>query len=391
MIHHDSRDYDEASSAAAAKGREKMEEIIHKGQASAEAVVSIIQNRVVKDKVKRANDLRLWAERNDQDTDYEFVLSTGHRADESHRIHPHAFKQLVGQGGADIGSEFVNKVLKEAKGLSWGHKLVEHTVNEILAHRPPADRHLIRIDTDDGDRVKGFLSDKYRRLDSRPLADAFMGMAAAAGLVPIEGVASDTKCRVRAVLPKVFEPIRNEVMIFGLEFGNSDFGDGGVQLNLWTMRTVCTNLAITQRGLRQVHLGKRLPDDLNLSDEYYRKDAETLAIAMRDIGNDLIGPGRINSMMEAVQNASEQEIRSADGIDKYLRGLDKSEAQMVRTLYDGNDELNLPAGQTVYRLSNAVSFFAQARNIGADRRLELQEIAGKMLVPEQSAKSIREV
>lgn len=380
VFHHDGRGYNEAASAAAKNGRVKMDEIIHRGRTSAEAVVATIQNATVRDKVVKATDVRLVP-----GDDGRFTIASDYTG--ANRLHGHAYGQLL----ADVGfpKTFANSLQKE-EGADWVGNLIAHNVNEVLAHRPKQ-RNLIRIDETDGETAKGWLSDKYRRLDSRPLVDAFMGVCTEYGLLPIEGVASDTKVRVRSVLPVVFEPVPNEVMIFGLEFGNSDYGDGGMVLNLWNMRVWCTNLAVVQKGIRQIHLGRSLPDDIQLSRRTYELDAMTTCSAMRDVAGKIIGPDRINLMLQAVEDASETVIRSQDGIDKLLRGLDKGEAATVRQLYDSPDEVNMPPGQTVYRMSNAVSFFAQNRSIGTDRRLELQELAGKMIVGEQNPKTVREV
>lgn len=402
MFHHSDGDYDEAASRAASVGRQKMEEIIHRGQVSAEAVVATIQNSRITDKVAPANRIRLHA-KEDDGGNFTYQLGTvdpdhregytgyGYTSDDFNDLHPHAFGQLMTEVGfgSGIASDIVHT---EAKGKRWGYELVERMVNDILSHRTSAkDRHLIRIDEDAGSKVKGFLSDKYKRLDARITLDSFMGLCTETGLVPIEGVASDVKARVRAVMPRVFEPIDNEVMIFGLEFGTGDYGGVGMVLNLWTMRMMCTNLAVTQKGLRQIHLGSRLPDDVALSARTYELNAMAAASALRDSGRDLIGPGKINAMLENVRNASKEEIRTADGIDKYLRGLSKGESQTVRQLFDSPDVVNLPVGQTPYRLSNAVSFFAQSKHLGADRKIELQEIAGQIITPKQDAAKVREV
>lgn len=388
MFHHDDRDYNEAASAAAAKGKVKMEEIIHNGQASAESVVAIIQNSQPRDLIAPANRLALV---HDEDDAFNLAVygKDGYSVDETPGIHPHAFGQLMGDNGCDLGTDFVKRVRRNSQGKSWGEELIAKTVNAILSHRD-RQRNLIRIDPE-SHKVKGFLSDKFRRMDARPLADSFMGMCLELGLVPIEGVASETKCRIRAVKPMVFEPIDNEPMLFGLEFGTSDFGDGGVVINLWNMRVWCTNTAVVQRGLKQVHLGGRLPDDLQLSDETYRRDALTVASAMRDVGANMIGPAPINRMLEAVRGASHKQLTSSDGIDALLKGLDKNEAVSVKMLYDGPDVVNLPPGETVYRLSNAVSFFAQTRGVDADKRLKLQEIAGNMIAPRCDVVKVREV
>lgn len=382
MFHHDNRDYTEAASAAAKQGRIKMEELIHRGRTGTEAVVATIQNASITDKVVPAPRLRLH---HDPDENGPFKLAVvdpvangyGYTSGDEAVLHPHAYGQLLQDLG--LPKRYADGLMyDEAKGSEWGRKLVAHSANEILSHRTKQ-RNLLRIDNNGGNRIKGFLSDKFRRLDSRPLCDAFLGACTEFGLMPYEGVASETKCRVRAVLPRVFEPIPNEVMVFGLEFGNSDYGDGGVVVNLWCMRVWCTNLAVVTQGLRQVHLGRALPDDIALSQRTYELDAKTVASAVKDITGELIGPNRVHATLAGIASAGDETVKSRGGMEALLKGLSKEESRQVSDLFNGGDVVNMPPAPTVYRLSNAVSFFAQRPGLTADRRLELQSHAGKML------------
>lgn len=386
MFHHDDRGYEEAASAAAAKGRVKMEDIIHAGTANAEAVVASIMSRTITDRVARTDKVRLG-----YDEDGRALVQLYGTTLDQYLLHPHGHGHVLDACG--LPKKYADKVQQEAGKESWGRELVALNVNTVLAHRDKT-RNLVRIEggaaDGSGGVVKGFLSDKFRRLDSRPLVDAFIGSCREVGLLPIDGVASDTKCRVRAVLPKVFEPTPNEVMLFGAEFGNSDYGDGGLVINMFTMRVWCTNLAVTEKCLRTVHLGAKLPDDLTLSARTYELDAKTTASAVRDITSDVIGPARVNRMLAAIRDADSRVIRSRDGIDALLaRSLDKGEATQVKQIYESPDVTNLPAGETMWRLSNAVSWFAQGRNIGADRKMELQTVAGNLIGAKQG--SVEEV
>ena len=63
--------------------------------------------------------------------------------------------------------------------------------------------------------VRGFLSDRFRRLDSRPIVDSFARVCQGVGALPVEGYVTDTKMALKAILPQVFEPVRHEVMAFG--------------------------------------------------------------------------------------------------------------------------------------------------------------------------------
>lgn len=369
MYHHSTLEYNEAASNAASQARVKMEEIIHKGLANTQAVVEKILATQIQDRIVKAEAIHVWSA-DDKTWRIETPESTG--LVDSH-LHPHAFGQIVENAG--MPRKFVDEMVEQSNGTRWGAELIAHNLKTIFSHRPKQ-RNLVRSDAG---IVKGFLSDKFRRIDSRPLLDSFMLASATMGLVPIEGVGLETRNRVRAVLPRIFEPVANEPMIFGLEWGNSDFGNGGHVVNLWTMRPWCTNLAIANSVLRQIHLGKRLEDNIEYSDKTLQLDTDANKSALLDAVKFAIGPAQVQKMLVSIKTASENEIKSRDGIEKLLKGaLSKGEMEKVADMFEGPDVVNLPAGQSTWRLSNAVSFFAQAKDLSPDRKLELQEVAGKI-------------
>lgn len=371
----------------AAKARQKLEGIIEAGRASAQSVAQKVAETLITDRVKKTNVLRA---RVDEDARIVLCLAGSNTLEPYLRsddfpspVHPHAYGQLLDSAG--VPRSFVKAVENEAGGKTWGKELVARNVNEILSRR--GGLNLIRHEGRD-EVVKAFLSNKFRRLDSRPLLDAFMGEATKLGLVPVQGVASDTKVRMRALAPAVHEPLPNEPVVFGVEWGNSDYGDGGHVVNLFTTRIVCTNLAITDQMLRQVHLGKRLDDNIEYSRRTYELDTKTNVSALADTVRHALNPQRVGLMLESIKRASADEIKGKDGIGDLLKkALSKTELEQVRALYDGPDVVNLPAGNTKWRLSNALSFFAQAKSVSADRKIELQHLAGA-LVPHKAHKPL---
>ena len=89
-------------------------------------------------------------------------------------------------------------------------------------------------------------------------------------------------------------------------------------------------------------------------------------------------------------SAAEQEVGAKD-VTRILKAhLGKGDAEAVQALFDGPDVQNLPAGKTAYRLSNAVSFFAQTDGLSRTKKLELEEVAGQLL-PAFSGGKAREV
>lgn len=368
VYHHDSRDYQEAASAAAAQGRVKMEEIIQKGLANARAVAERVAAGDLQDQIVKAPAVHVYSP-----DDKTWRFRGGDELTNEYTLHNHAFGQIVENAG--MPKAFVDKMVAQANGTRWGANLITHNLREIFSHRPNQ-RNLIRSE---GGVVKGFLSDKFRRIDSRPLLDSFMAGCTAMGLVPIDGVGLDTKVRMRAVLPKVFEPVPNEVMIFGLEWGNSDFGDGGHVVNLWTMRVWCTNLAIANNVLKQIHLGKRLDENIEYSARTLELDTEANRSALKDAMRHTLGAGQVHKMLESIRTAGAKQIEGKNDIDKLLKAaLNKSELEKVTDIFEGPDVQNVPEGKTRWRLSNAVSFFAQSEGVTAERKLELQQVAGRI-------------
>jgi hypothetical protein len=85
----------------------------------------------------------------------------------------------------------------------WGAELLADNLNHIFKREEPR-RLLLRSVQDE---VRGVLSDMYRRLDSRPILDAFAGACREIGVVPVEGVGGDLRFCLRAVLPVARVPM----------------------------------------------------------------------------------------------------------------------------------------------------------------------------------------
>ena len=75
---------------------------------------------------------------------------------------------------------------------------------------------------------------------------------------------------MRALLPTVYEPVTGEVIAFGVEWGNSDFGAALHSVRAFILRLICLNGATMANDLAQVHLGRGISDDVELSAERTR-------------------------------------------------------------------------------------------------------------------------
>lgn len=373
LYHHDGRDYDVAASEAAAKARVKMEEMIHRGRAMAASTIQTVQNAIIHDSIVRGAALEFVHVGND----IVVVRPDSHPTP----FHRHGLNQATERAGIPHSTRFIDTMLSRGE---WGIELLAHNLETIYKHGN-GNRYLLR--EEDG-RIKGFLSDRFRRLDSRPLLDAFCGACSELGILPFDGYALETKFRLRAVLPQIFEPVPNEPQLFGLEWGNSDFGDGVHAVKIWNMRVWCTNTATLDDVLRQVHLGGRLSDNIEYSRRTLELDTEANASALKDVVRHALSPATVSSYNEAIRLAHEQKIDAKEAARLLKAHLNKGEVEAATEAFNSPDIVNLPPGQTRYRLVNAVSWIAQSEELSPVRKLELQEVAGKLLSRPQAIKAV---
>ena len=286
-------------------------------------------------------------------------------------IHRNALNQMA--LSADIPMKFLDSLVEEK--ADWGRELIAHNFTKIYHERFSRKRYLSRsINTE----VRGWLSDQYRRLDSRPIVEAFATAVQDKGAMPYNGVVTDTKIAIQAIMPEVYEPIPGELVAYGLSLENSDFGNGALSLRAYLLRIWCTNLAITEETMRQIHLGKRLDDNMIYSQRTYELDSKTTVSALRDVVRLQLDAKSLSTRMDAVRQANGKEVTVESARERLKKVLNKGEAEAALNAYASPDVYNLPAGNTAWRLSNAISWIA-GQTEDAERKLDLMRTAGDVL------------
>lgn len=130
--------------------------------------------------------------------------------------------------------------------------------------------------------------------------------------------------------------------------------------------------------MRQVHLGKRLDDNMVYSQRTYEYDSKTTVSALKDVVRLQLDSRSLTNRMDAVRVANEKEVTPGDARERLKKVLNKGEAEAALNAYNSPDVYNLPAGQTAWRLSNAISWIA-GQTKDAERKLELMRVAGDVL------------
>lgn len=355
----------------------KLEQLIHQGRSQAARVVDHVLSHQPSDRLISGGDLGFLPapERDGVLVD----CPDAHTGVTRQRLHRHSIQQMAQT--ADLPLKFIDSLQQTSD--PWGCELLAHNLKTIFANRFTKRRYLLRSV---GDEVRGFLSDRYRRLDSRPIIEAFVTAVQQKGALPYNGYVTDTKVALQAIMPEVYEPIPGEMVAYGLSLENSDFGNGALSIRAYLLRIWCSNLAITQEEMRQVHLGRRLDDSMMYSQRTYELDAATTVSALKDVVDGQLNAEALRKRMDSIRVANDKAVDGVSAREMLRKSLLKTEADAVIEAYNSPDTLNLPAGNSMWRLSNAISWVA-GHTEDAERKLDLMKFAGEVLPGAPSSKT----
>lgn len=377
MIHHDARDYDVAVGQTVKKFKAQLEATIHETQKSAMTVIEKVSGEIPKDRIVHSQAMRFAI---DADT---ILMGTKDRKAKGHfqeGLHKHALNQICDRAG--VPQTFLNRLLERP----YGRELLIENLSTIY-EKEENHKFLVRSVNDE---VRGVLSDSFRRMDSVPIIEAFAKTCHEIGAVPIEGIGGDLRWAVKAILPMVFQPSKKagteEVIAFYAQLANSDFGNGALSLRIGMLRIVCTNYATLDEALRQVHLGKRLDENIEFSQETYNLDTKTMVSAVKDLVKSVLGPGKINETVGLIGKALEERIDVKQAWQELPKlGMLKGEVEKVQEIFLNGGVEELPIGTTRARMANAISWFAKSAET-PERRMELEITAGEYMIESKKRK-----
>jgi hypothetical protein len=342
----------------------KLEALIERGRVSAKAVVDEIYNEQPLDFLVKGNAANFSLTNRDQPG---LILKNPAGGVELAPIHQHA----LGQAGDRVGipRTYIERL---RTGADHAKQLLIHNFNQLYQH--DEGRYLVRVAHRE---VRGFLSDRYRRMDSRPVLEAFVKAAKAGGAEPYTGVLTDTSFSLKAILPVVHEPVPGEALAFGLELCSSDYGTRALTVSLILLRIRCANLAVFGEDLRKVHLGSRIGDDAIYSERTHSLDTATICSAITDIVGKNLLPDRLATVTELIRRSAEEHVNPTQLSAWMKKNLSKAEAEAVTEIFISPDIERLPQGQTRYRFSQAISWVAGTME--GERKLDLEQLAGRVL------------
>jgi hypothetical protein len=360
LYHHGSLPYEVALAECAQHTRESYQKVLDQGQRQLPAAIDALQT-VPDDTLVKSGLLDIVI-----DTTNHMTLKA---QENDWKLHDNAWSQICAKTG--FPEQFGNKL----RNLDWGRELVALNLNTIFENADPDKRYLIRSVKGE---ARGFLSDRYRRLDMRPIADEIFGLAQQAGAVVLAATATDLKVEIKFAYPAILEPIKDEPIMYWVGIRSSDFSLSKWEIFTGLNRAWCTNMARVDTLMSQVHLGKQLPEDIEFSQETYRKDTAYVMSASRDIFKDALSERRVGILCEKMKLAASQDApKDIPGALKRA-GLTKQEVEEGSLIYAIPEIQVLPKENTMWRFSNVISFLA-GQSAVPDRKLELETIAGNVI------------
>jgi hypothetical protein len=305
---------------------------------------------------------------------FEFVMNRGGQNTSKFSMHNHALGQMAER--YTIPARYMRDLVTHG---DWGRALAAETFNTHIINKDPT-KFLFRTIKD---QVRGVLSDKYRRINAKRLFDRFFEASAKLGLVVYDAHYDETKVWIEAIYPEVmvFNTPRNGVQVvnFGVRLSTSDFGDGALEMRFFMMKCWCVNGAVSNSAMRRIHSGKRIPDDMRVSDNTAYHDTEFHAGLVYDSMLDILEVPNIQSKIAGLQKASDNKIEF-DAMMKGLpkRGMLKEEiVELTSVVTNGSYDDGVEGENTMYKLSQGIS--AIARDKDGRRKRELQELAGQLI------------
>jgi hypothetical protein len=290
-------------------------------------------------------------------------------------LHPHAVIQTAQKFGMPTG--YVKDLINGSE--DWQRKLIAHSLNEFSTHSN-RQRVLVRAV---GDEVRGVLSDSYRRLNTAEIYGGFLEASKKNGAEILDAFADDTRSYIEVVNPNIVEipTAKNGTVysVFGARISSSDFGDGALEMRAFWLQVVCLNGAVAQSLVRQVHLGRQIPDNIKMSEHTYKLDTRTQASLVNDIIRQTLSKEHIGKQAMLIQDASAVLVDMDTEIKLLPKvGLSKDEAEQTKKIVMNNKvEDGVQGGSTLWKLSQAVS--AVGRQYETRRKKEIDEIAGMLM------------
>lgn len=239
-----------------------------------------------------------------------------------------------------------------------------------------------RAGSDELPTARAVLSDKFLRLDDNEFASSVLPIIGQKKGAEITSCAiTEEKTHIKFVVKNLEREIKvGDPVNFGIAFSNSEVGRGRLEAKLLINRLVCLNGAVVaEEGWARTHVGARqgkrdLKEIFQLDTVIAEGRADILKL--RDFADQLLTDERIDSVIARYRETTTVQIKKPETavqvLGKTAGLLENEQVSILQHFINGGDI-------SAFGLQNAVTAFAQDKEISYDRAHELEQLGGKLI------------
>ncbi len=246
---------------------------------------------------------------------------------------------------------------------------------------------MLRTVEKNGDRhVRGFVSGKYKRLDSYDLVNAIYPTFLKHNLKVVEAEIDEKKFYLKAVSENLLSEVKKgDLVRWGIMFTNSDVGAGSLAQSVFVDRCFCDNGMVMPDVRRKYHIGRQAHEDGLydvLSDRTISLDEQAFWGKLRDVTEASLNPDNFEIHVNRLREAASLPIKALEPTGVVTRAMaatgirgEAKEQSIVTALASGNEG----AGLTKWGLINSFTRAAKNDAWTYEESVELEAAAGQIL------------
>lgn len=299
------------------------------------------------------------------------------------RVSEHAHGQIATRLG--VPKRYYDRLRTEAPAL------LDSNVNHWFTQKP--EKRMIRTISDEngGGLVRGFLSDRYRRLDYDQLLAHVIPILGETGVGNDSIVScniSETKLYLKVLFPGITGEVKlNDVVQAGVVISNSEVGAGALKIEPLVYRLVCLNgMVVADATMKRYHVGRRIEDSEDalavFSDETLALDDAALFAKVGDVVRAASNQAQFDLIVAGLQDLAGQRVANnpVDQVQELAKRAsltDDESKSVLQHLIEGADLSAWGYLNAVTRASQEVEDYERATDL---ERLGGQILANPALV-----------
>lgn len=288
-------------------------------------------------------------------------------------IHQNALNQMCSK--LNLPVSFINELATQDQ---WQKELAGKILTDYFKN---TERNTVLL-RNVGTEIRGFLSDKYKRINSLKLMQTFLKELQNNNFITYRFFSSDTNMYCEVINPNIIDIESNKEtisLISGIQLKNSDFGCSAVEISSYLIQVVCLNGMVRKNAMREIHLGQKLSNDIEFSEKTLRLNTEATESAMFDVIKSLSSPEFQEKQIQLINKAVNTEVDNEKMIKKLPSNIiNKKDVEGIKNILMNNKiEDGVYGENNLWKFTQAIS--AYGRNCEETKKRDIEQLSGKLL------------